>query len=148
MRGRWSLWCPQICLYSFPKSSYDFGFRLEIQVKSKPGNEPSALQPEPDKTFWCFWGPFGIHWWRNWLVVFFSNSQAPAPNYDPWLADNQSRDLNNELWLAIYLIRSVPDMNTIWHQGASTKPNNNCEQYNTEGDSSPKSTKHSRGEDI
>ena len=25
----------------------------------------------------------------------------------PWLADNQSRDLNNELWLAVYLIRSV-----------------------------------------
>ena len=29
-------------------------------------------------------------------------------NTGPWLADNQSRDLNNEFWLVVYLIRSVP----------------------------------------
>ena len=29
-------------------------------------------------------------------------------NTDPWLADNQSRDLNNEFWLVVYKIRSVP----------------------------------------
>ena len=33
-------------------------------------------------------------------------------NTDPWLADNQSRDLNNELRLAVYLIR--PEM-LLWH---------------------------------
>ena len=26
----------------------------------------------------------------------------------PWLANNQSRDLNNEFWLVVYLFRSVP----------------------------------------
>ena len=34
-------------------------------------------------------------------------------NTGPWLADDQSRDLNNELWLAVYLIRSVPDLEPI-----------------------------------
>ena len=29
-------------------------------------------------------------------------------NTDPWLADNQSRDINNEFWLVVYLCRSVP----------------------------------------
>ena len=28
---------------------------------------------------------------------------------DNWLADNQSRDLNNEFWLVVYLCRSVPE---------------------------------------
>ena len=28
-------------------------------------------------------------------------------NTGPWLVDNQPRDLNNELWLVVYLIRSL-----------------------------------------
>ena len=30
-------------------------------------------------------------------------------NTAPWLADNQSLDLNIEFWLVVYLSRSVPD---------------------------------------
>ena len=42
----------------------------------------------------------------GWYV---SNQETTEPrNTGPWLADKQSRDLNNELWLAVYLIRSVP----------------------------------------
>ena len=39
-------------------------------------------------------------------------SQEPTEpwNAGPWLADNQSRDLNDQLWLVGYLIRSVPVM--------------------------------------
>ena len=32
-------------------------------------------------------------------------------NTAPWLADNQSRDLNNEFWLVVYFVLSVPDLN-------------------------------------
>ena len=40
----------------------------------------------------------------------FAIRQEPTEpwNTGPWLADNQSRDLNNEFWLVLYLIRSVP----------------------------------------
>ena len=31
---------------------------------------------------------------------------------ESWLADNQSRDLNNEFWLVVYLCRSVPASDT------------------------------------
>ena len=44
-------------------------------------------------------------------TINISISQEPTElwNAGPWLADNQSRDLNNQLWLVVYLIRSVPD---------------------------------------
>ena len=47
----------------------------------------------------------------DWMVPFsIGKKQEPTEsvNTDPWLADNQSRDLNNELWLVVYLCRSVP----------------------------------------
>ena len=31
-------------------------------------------------------------------------------NAGPWLADNQSRDVNNKFWLVVYLVRSLPDI--------------------------------------
>ena len=41
-----------------------------------------------------------------------NNQQEPTGpgNTSPWLADNQSNDLNNELWLVFNLIRSVVDL--------------------------------------
>ena len=36
-----------------------------------------------------------------------SSSPPLTGNTGPWLASNQSRDLNNELWLVIYFVRSV-----------------------------------------
>ena len=36
-----------------------------------------------------------------------------SENTNPWLADNQSRDLNNEFWLVVYEIRSVPAITII-----------------------------------
>ena len=29
-------------------------------------------------------------------------------NTSPWLADNKSPDLNNDLWLVVYFVRLVP----------------------------------------
>ena len=53
------------------------------------------------------------------LPNILSREPLPQPNYyygarkqgntNPWLADNQSRDINNEFWLDVYLIRSFPD---------------------------------------
>ena len=39
-----------------------------------------------------------------------TSAQEPTEPWNTglWLADNQSRDLNDQLWLAVYLIRSVP----------------------------------------
>ena len=34
-------------------------------------------------------------------------------NTGPWLADNQSRDLNNDFWLIFYLVRSVNSLNLL-----------------------------------
>ena len=33
---------------------------------------------------------------------------SESGNTTPWLVDNQSRDLDNEFWLVVYLIRSFP----------------------------------------
>ena len=44
-----------------------------------------------------------------------TNIQQPTEsgnNPGPWLADNQSPDLNNEFWLVVYLVRSVPGTDT------------------------------------
>ena len=36
-------------------------------------------------------------------------------NTYPWLADNQSRDLNNEFWLVVNFIRSVPEFQLYYY---------------------------------
>ena len=46
------------------------------------------------------------------ITVPLNQEPTESENTDPWLADNQSRDLNREFWLAVYLIRSVAVLNT------------------------------------
>ena len=36
--------------------------------------------------------------------ISFTQQPSESGNTDPWLAEDQSRDLNNEYWLAVYLI--------------------------------------------
>ena len=50
--------------------------------------------------------------WAVWYLVRVRSPQSfvgtnRTGNAGPWLADNQSRDLNNKFWLAVYLVRSV-----------------------------------------
>ena len=35
-------------------------------------------------------------------MVAINQKPTESGNTGPWLADNQSRDLNNEFWLAVY----------------------------------------------
>ena len=48
-----------------------------------------------------------------------TNLQKPTEsgNIGPWLADNQSRDLNTDFWLVVYLVRSVPA--NLWQTNAN-----------------------------
>ena len=59
----------------------------------------------------------GVHF-LNETPGFLSGTDRTR-NTGPWFADNQSRDLNHEFWLAVYLIRSVPDndiyLSSIYH---------------------------------
>ena len=62
------------------------------------------------------WLPFLLWWsWESWqpgwcsLVYGRSWQHHEMLDAGPWLGVNQSRDLNNDFWLVVYLIRSVPD---------------------------------------
>ena len=43
-------------------------------------------------------------------------------NSSPWLADNQSPDLNNEFWLVVYLSVTTILPHPPWHQSRSWRP--------------------------
>ena len=46
-------------------------------------------------------------WLSDTILNTISQEPTESANTGPWLADNQSRDLNNTFPLVVYLIRSV-----------------------------------------
>ena len=41
----------------------------------------------------------------KWYIKYFLQEPTELGNTGPWLADNQSHDLNNEIALAVYLVQ-------------------------------------------
>ena len=50
-----------------------------------------------------------------------SIKQESTGSGNPWLADNQSRDLNNELWLVVYILQYVENALRCWLKRMSRK---------------------------
>ena len=55
------------------------------------------------------WRKLCYHTHLCWSVLLLFQEPTESGNTGPWLADNQSRGLNNQFLLVVYLVRSVPD---------------------------------------